>query len=217
MKRLFDILLALAGISASMPLWAIISFIVLVDGRGPVFYSQDRVGRSGRIFKGIKFRSMIHEAEKESGPIQAHSDDARITAIGKVLRSTAMDELPQLINILKGDMSFVGPRALRPEEKEAGSVVVRSIFEVPGFERRSRVRPGLTGIAQVFAPRDISREKKFKYDIWYIENGGFLLDMYLMVLSVMITLTGKWEAGGERFVSLGRALRKRVEGEIRGV
>src|SRR4030095_11299925 len=111
-------------------------------------YTQDRVGRDGRVFRALKFRSMHHDAERMTGPLQARHGDTRVTHVGRVMRATAMDELPQLWNILRGEMSFVGPRALRPGEIELeGGRLVR-LEEVPGFERRITVRPGLTGIAQ---------------------------------------------------------------------
>jgi lipopolysaccharide/colanic/teichoic acid biosynthesis glycosyltransferase len=102
----------------SSPLWALIAFAIIIEDGLPIFYGQERVGKNGRIFRTMKFRSMIKDAERETGPVQAVENDPRITNVGKILRATAMDELPQLVNILKGDMSFVGPRSLRPKEKE---------------------------------------------------------------------------------------------------
>jgi lipopolysaccharide/colanic/teichoic acid biosynthesis glycosyltransferase len=118
LKRLFDIVLSSIGLIGSSPLWLIFSLAVKLQDGGPIFYGQERVGKNGRIFKALKFRSMVPDAEKESGPIQATENDPRVTKTGKILRATAKDELPQLWNIFKGDMSFVGPRALRPKEKE---------------------------------------------------------------------------------------------------
>ncbi|HYA48543.1 MAG TPA: VanZ family protein, partial [Burkholderiales bacterium] len=116
LKRPFDIALALLGLVVSLPVSAAIALAVRLEDGGPVFYSQERVGRNGRTFRAFKFRSMIPGAEKGRGPVQAAENDPRTTRVGRVLRATAMDELPQLFNILKGDMSFVGPRALRPNE-----------------------------------------------------------------------------------------------------
>jgi lipopolysaccharide/colanic/teichoic acid biosynthesis glycosyltransferase len=121
LKRAFDVFLSGTGILFSMPLWMLIFIAILVEDGFPVFYSQERVGRYGRIFRAMKFRSMIRDAEKETGPVQAAENDPRITKVGKILRGTAMDELPQLLNIFRGDMSFVGPRALRP--KKPGSKI----------------------------------------------------------------------------------------------
>lgn len=113
-KRLFDICLSSLGLVISIPLWVIIPLAIKAEDGGPVFYFQERVGKGGHIFRLLKFRSMIVDAEKETGAVQATADDPRVLRVGRLLRATAMDELPQLVNILKGDMSFVGPRALRP-------------------------------------------------------------------------------------------------------
>lgn len=194
LKRVFDYILALIGLFIFSPLWLIFSWAIWLEDRGQIFYIQERVGYQGRIFKGIKFRSMIKDAEKRTGPIQAKDDDPRVTRIGRLLRRTAMDELPQLLNILKGDMSFVGPRALRPTEIEDGDTAkAKSIFQVPGFEKRSGILTGLTGVAQVFASRHLSREEKFKLDLWYIENQNFWLDVWLILKSIMISLKRRWD------------------------
>ncbi len=213
LKRIFDFSLALLGMFISLPLWIIFSLAVWIEDRRDVFYIQDRVGKDGKIFKGIKFRSMIPDAEKRIGPVQAQEHDPRITKIGKWLRRTAMDELPQLINILKGEMRFVGPRALRPEEKEAQDNFTKSVFDYPDFKQRSKIMPGLTGVAQVFAGRDIGRQHKFKYDIWYIKNQGFLLDIYIIILSFLITFERKWEIRKDKFGFLAKGLKERIEKE----
>ncbi len=146
-------------------------------------------------FKAIKFRSMIKDAENGTGPVQAVENDPRVTKVGRVLRATAMDELPQLLNILKGDMSFVGPRALRPREKEVyGNPDEINIENVPGYKERLAVRPGLTGMAQVYLPTDALRSEKFQYDLLYIKKQSFLLDLKLIFLSFWITFRGKWES-----------------------
>ena len=199
MKRAFDILLSSIGLLLSAPLWAIIMLKIKSEDGGPLFYLQERVGKGGRIFKVIKFRSMVVDAEKKTGPIQATEHDPRVTRIGRILRKTAMDELPQLINIWKGDMSFVGPRALRPEEREvrgdSSSVDIRSI---PGYEGRLAVTPGLTGLAQIYLPADALRRNKFRYDLMYIKNRSFCFDLKLVFLSFWITFRGKWESGEKK-------------------
>jgi len=210
-KRAFDIFLSSLGLFFSFPLWLLFSFAIWLEDRGPIFYLQDRVGKDGRIFKTIKFRSMIPDAERGIGPVQAQESDSRVTKIGKILRVTAMDELPQLVNIFKGDMSFVGPRALRPQEKEVRDNVTKSIFDFPEFPLRSKVRPGLTGIAQVFGMRNLTRQEKFEYDLWYIKNRTFFLDLYLILLSFLVTLKAKWETGEDKFNSLARDLKQRIE------
>lgn len=195
MKRLFDIAVSGTGLLLSSPLWIIFSLLIWLEDRGSVFYTQERVGRGGRVFKAIKFRSMIMDAEKEGAPVQATEHDPRVTRTGRFLRITAMDELPQLINIFKGDMSFVGPRALRPEEKEVSeNGNMRSLRDFHGYEKRHQVRPGLTGLAQIYLPADAPRRKKFRYDLLYVNKHTFFWDMKLMVLSFWITFRGKWES-----------------------
>jgi lipopolysaccharide/colanic/teichoic acid biosynthesis glycosyltransferase len=128
--------------------------------------------------------------------VQAVENDPRITNVGKILRATAMDELPQLVNILKGDMSFVGPRSLRPKEKEVhGNPEDTNMEDVPGYHERLAVRPGLTGIAQIYLPTDALRTEKFKYDLYYIKNQSFLSDLKLIVLSFWITFRGNGRHG----------------------
>src|SRR3989454_11733635 len=171
---------------------AIACAVTLGDG-GPVFYRQPRVGRGGRRFDSWKFRSMIPESDSRFGPLQAVTADARITAVGRVLPATAMDELPQLWSIFRGDMSLVGPRALMPEEIEingAGEVV--AIEKIPGYEERHRVVPGLTGLAQIYADRDVPRRQKFRYDALYIRRRALRLDLRLILLSFWITFRGRW-------------------------
>lgn len=192
-KRLFDVSLSLLGIIISLPAWLLISILICLEDGGPIYYLQDRVGKNGRIFKIVKFRSMIREAEESTGPVQAEEDDKRITKIGRMLRKTAMDELPQLINILKGDMSFVGPRALRSSEIQCRTKISTDLIHRPEVEFRHLIRPGLTGIAQVFAPPDIEVEKKFRYDRWYIRNCNLYLDLWLIVVSFLITFKARWE------------------------
>lgn len=199
-KRLLDVLLSATGLVLSLPVWALAAAAIKAHDGGPVFYAQDRVGQHGRVFRAWKFRSMRPDAEAGVGAVQAAEDDPRVTPVGRVLRATAMDELPQLWNILRGDMSFVGPRALRPGEIEPGSNGREIPLEmVPGFEVRCLVRPGLTGVAQIYAPRDVARRQKFRYDRVYIRRQSFWLDVRLILLSFWITLRGTWEARGQKF------------------
>ena len=199
-KRLLDLLLSSVGLLASAPLWAILAVAIKAEDGGPVFYMQERVGRGGRAFRVLKFRSMRPDAEAVSGAVQATAADARVTRIGRMMRATAMDELPQLWNIVRGDMSFVGPRALRPGEIEAdGDGRLVRLEDVPGFEHRIVVRPGLTGIAQVYARRNIPRRQKFRYDRLYVQRRSWLLDVRLILLSFWISVHGTWEARGRKF------------------
>ena len=199
-KRAFDISLSALGLVISSPLWTLFAMAIKMEDGGPVFYSQERVGKGGKRFKSWKFRSMVPDADRRFGPLQASSNDPRVTRVGRILRATAMDELPQLWNIFHGDMSFVGPRALLPGEIEVnGDGQMVSLEDIQGFEERHRVRPGLTGLAQVFAPRDVPRPQKFRYDLFYIDKQSLSLDLKLIGLSVWISLRGKWEDRGKKF------------------
>ena len=194
MKRAFDVALSAAGLVVSLPLWVLFAAAVKMEDGGPVFFTQERVGLNGRIFRALKFRSMIPDAEARTGPVQAATRDPRITRVGGFLRATAMDELPQLWNIFVGDMSFVGPRPLRPGEVDVmGDGHVVALKDIRGYEDRHRVRPGLTGLAQVYAPRDLPRAGKFRLDCFYLKRAGFCLDLKLLLLSFWITGRGKWE------------------------
>jgi lipopolysaccharide/colanic/teichoic acid biosynthesis glycosyltransferase len=200
LKRLLDIVLSGIGLLVSCPLWAIVALMIRLEDSGPVFYAQDRVGQGGRKFRSWKFRSMLVDADALFGPKQAADGDGRITRVGRLLRATALDELPQLWNIFRGDMSFVGPRALMPAEIEVnGNGEVERIEDVPGYAERHRVRPGLTGLAQVYAPRDVPRRDKFRYDLLYNRNQSMWLDLKLIALSFWITLRGKWESRQRKF------------------
>ena len=193
-KRLFDVVLAGAGLVVSAVLWIAIALAIKIEDDGPVLFAQERVGRGGRVFKALKFRSMVPDAEAHTGPVQASENDPRITRTGRLLRATAMDELPQLWNIFVGDMSFVGPRPLRPGEVEVrGDGRLVRLDQIPGYDERHGVRPGLTGLTQVYAPRDISRASKFRLDRLYLKRAGFWLDIRLILLSFWITGRGEWE------------------------
>jgi lipopolysaccharide/colanic/teichoic acid biosynthesis glycosyltransferase/VanZ family protein len=199
LKRPFDIALSFVGLILSSPLWLLFGLLIWLQDKGPVFYGQERVGINGRIFKALKFRSMIADAEKGTGAVQAVANDPRVTKVGRILRDTAMDELPQLWNIFKGDMSFVGPRALRPHEKEVhGNPDTRAIEDIPGYDQRHAVRPGLTGLTQVYLPGETPRRKKFRYDLLYIRKRSFWLDLKLIALSFWITFRGKWESRAQK-------------------
>jgi len=147
-----------------------------------------------------KFRTMVTNADEKFGHIQALENDPRITRVGKFLRATSLDEMPQILNIWKGEMSWVGPRALPMNEvqvKEENGILPDDA--IPGFDLRCKVRPGLTGMAQVYAPRDVPRRHKFRYDLIYIQNQSLWLDLKLILLSLWITLRGKWENRGRKF------------------
>jgi lipopolysaccharide/colanic/teichoic acid biosynthesis glycosyltransferase len=167
------------------------------------------VGKDGKIFKIIKFRSMVPDAEKFSGPAKAKEHDPRITNIGKILRTTAMDELPQLWNIFKGEMSFVGPRAERPE------FVAQFSKNIPKYNLRHTVTPGLTGLAQILGSAYSEPEEKLKYDIWYIKNQGFFLDVHLIFLSFLITFMAKWTTKKSKYELLPGKLIKKIKNQVK--
>lgn len=187
-KRLFDIvggtiLLLLAG-----PIMIIAALAILVEGGRPILYSQERVGRNGRIFKVVKFRSMRKDAEKDGKPQWASAKDARVTRVGKLIRKTRIDELPQIFCVLKGDMSLVGPRP------ERAFFVDRLISEIPYYAIRHSVKPGLTGWAQVRYPYGASVEdakQKLQYDLYYVKNHSWFLDLVILFETVGVVLTGK--------------------------
>jgi lipopolysaccharide/colanic/teichoic acid biosynthesis glycosyltransferase len=200
LKRAFDVALAGAGLILSSPLWALFACAIKLEDGGPIVYAQERVGLNGRHFTALKFRSMRPNAEAHTGAVQAAEHDERVTRVGRVMRATAMDELPQLWNILRGDMSFVGPRALRPGEIEArADGRLERLEEIPGFAQRVSVRPGLTGLAQIYAPRDLPRRHKFRYDRVYARQHSFWLDLRLILLSFWISVLGTWEARGRKY------------------
>ena len=199
MKRVFDVIVAGAGLVVFAPVSLLIAIGIKLEDGGPVFFTQERVGRDCRVFLAYKFRSMVVDAERLTGAVQATENDPRVTRMGRILRATAFDELPQLWNILRGDMSVVGPRPLRPGEADTTADGVQlPLSAIPGYEARHRVRPGLTGIAQVYAPRDLPRTGKFRYDLLYQRKAGFCLDLRLILQSFWITARGRWEDRGRK-------------------
>jgi lipopolysaccharide/colanic/teichoic acid biosynthesis glycosyltransferase len=193
--RARDLVVAGMGLVFSAPMWVLFAVAIKLEDGGPVFYGQQRVGRKGDRFWSWKFRSMVPDSDRRFGPMQARDDDPRITRIGRILRATAIDELPQLWNIFKGDMSLVGPRALLPMEIEVdGNREPTPIEAIPGYQERHQVRPGLTGLAQVCSPRGVPRRDKFMFDLVYVHNRSFWLDLKLITLSFWITFWGKWES-----------------------
>ena len=166
-------------------LWTLIPVAIWLGDRGPIFYSQERTGKDGRVFIIFKFRTMVPDAHLK-GPAWTNQHDIRLTRVGKLLRRTALDELPGLWSIVKGDMSLVGPRALNVEEHR------QLEQQIPGFEARLRVRPGLTGLAQVFDGAD-QAENKLAYDLEYTERMSLWLDTKLLILSVKNTITARWD------------------------
>jgi len=199
LKRAFDVLLSGAGLLISAPLWLLIAAAIKVEDGGPVLFVQHRVGLGGAPFHALKFRSMVPHASSLP-PHQAGENDPRITRVGRLLRATAMDELPQLYNIFRGDMSFVGPRPLMPGEIEVrGNGELVPLESIAGYAARHSVRPGLTGLSQVYAPRDTPRARKFRLDAIYVRNASFCLDLFLVAVSFWITFRGRWEVRVRKF------------------
>ncbi len=179
-KRLFDLLVAGVAMILLLPVFALVALLLKLDSRGPVFYRQTRVGLDGRIFKMIKFRTMVCDAEKETGPIWSPQNDTRVTRVGRVLRKFSIDELPQLINVLLGAMSLVGPRPERPE------LVERFKGHIPRYMLRHRVKTGMTGWAQVHGLRgNTPLDKRIEYDIFYIQNWTFRLDLEIIFRTIL--------------------------------
>ena len=179
-KRAMDILLCSIAMIPAAPVMLIVAAAIKLEDGGPVFFKQDRLTRNGREFKILKFRSMIVDAEKYAGAVLAAEDDPRITKVGKIIRATRLDELPQLLNILKGDMSIVGPR---PERKVFSD---EYCTEMPEFAYRLKVRGGLTGYAQIYGKYNTSAYDKLRLDMMYIENYSLLLDIKLIILTLRI-------------------------------
>ncbi|UCC67677.1 MAG: sugar transferase [Armatimonadota bacterium] len=187
-KRLADIIVAGLGLLASTPLWLVIATAIMLDDGWPILYCQRRAGRGRRVFPVYKFRTMIKDAEKHSGAVLAAENDPRITRVGRILRKTALDEIPQLISIFKGDMSWVGPRPERPE------FVREFLRDIPDYGLRYQVRPGLTGPAQVYARYYTDAVDKLRYDLYYVSNRSLWLDLKLFIRSWLITSKGRWDS-----------------------
>ena len=187
-KRSFDLVLASVGLLLTLPLWPLIALVIKLDSPGEIFFRQTRVGEKGRLFQLYKFRTMRKDAEAATGAVWAQANDTRITRVGRFLRKTRLDEIPQLYNVLRGDMAFVGPRPERPE------FVQQLEEQVPYYARRHAVKPGVTGWAQVRFPYGASVEdalEKLKYDLYYIKNHSLTFDFLIVLETVKVVLFGK--------------------------
>ena len=195
LKRLFDLIVVVAGLIISSPMWLIFSVAIKLEDRGPILFTQNRWGKNKGTIKVYKFRTMVPNAVEKFGNIQAQENDPRITRVGRLLRATSLDEMPQLLNILKGEMSWVGPRALPIDEIQSQGQEANLPDEaIPGFEERAKLRPGLTGIAQIYAPRDVPREQKYQYDAIYTNRQSLWFDLRIIFLSLWITLRARWDS-----------------------
>mgnify|MGYP001611878982 FL=1 len=188
LKRVLDILMAFSMLIVAAPLMVITAAAIKLTSKGPAIFKQVRVGENGRNFNIYKFRSMRHDAEAGTGPVWAGASDSRVTLIGRFIRLTRIDELPQIINVVKGDMSFVGPRPERP------FFVLKLREVIPYYEMRTVVKPGITGWAQIKYPYGATVQdalEKLQYDIYYIKNMSPLLDFMIFVMTAKVVLTGK--------------------------
>ena len=188
MKRFFDFLFSFISILVLSPFFVFIGAIIKLSSKGPIIYSQERLGFKGKPYQIYKFRSMVVDAEEKSGPVWTSDDDPRITPIGKILRKYRIDELPQLINVVLGQMSLIGPRPERP-------YFTKKLKEkFPLYDRRFRVRPGITGWSQIKHPSDLEEEdvrQKLRYDFYYIENLSLNLDLKILISTIVVVLSGK--------------------------
>ena len=193
-KRTVDVLFALVGLLLIAPAWLVLPLLIKLEDGGPVLYGQERVGKGGERFMSWKFRSMRPRPERDGPPAQAGREADRVTRVGRFMRRRALDEIPQLVNVLRGDMSLVGPRPLLPEEVQSrsGDDEPVRLAELPGYAERHSVRPGLTGLAQTRVARDLPHRQKFFYDVRYVRKRSLWLDIKLIVRSVGISLLGAW-------------------------
>jgi lipopolysaccharide/colanic/teichoic acid biosynthesis glycosyltransferase len=198
LKRLGDFVFAAGLLIVSAPIVILGALLVRLTSRGPAFYRQVRVGQSGKPFTLLKLRTMQHNAEAETGPVWSTQNDSRVTPLGKLLRKTHIDEFPQLINVLKGEMSLVGPRPERPE------FVAKLVPEIPFYRDRLQVQPGITGLAQLRLPPDATLEcvrRKVMHDIYYVRHVNPLLDLKLLILTTW-RLVKELADFGWRYVTL---------------
>lgn len=195
-KRIFDVILCVIAAVVLSPLMLIVALAIKLEDHGPVFYKQARVTKDGKVFDILKFRSMVEDAEQRP----ATDDDDRITKVGHVIRATRIDELPQIFNIIKGDMSIVGPRPERTEHVEKYTAAI------PEFEFRNKVKGGLTGYAQIYGKYNTSAYDKIKLDLMYIENYSFLLDLKLILMTIRIVFKKESTEGFDKVVSADEIL-----------
>lgn len=182
-QRIMDIFLALIGLIIGIPLMIIFGIAIIIETPGRAIYTQERLGKRGKVFKIYKLRSMVSNAE-ENGAQWALKNDSRVTKVGSFIRKTRIDEIPQLFNVLKGDMSIIGPRPERPVFTEKFNK------EIPGFINRLQVKPGITGWAQVNGGYEITPKEKWELDMYYIENRSIKLDLLIIFKTIKVVLTG---------------------------
>ena len=206
-KRAMDIIICLIVMVVAAPIMLVVAAAIKLEDGGPVFYTQKRATRDGKEFDILKFRSMIVDAEKEGLSIPATGADPRITKVGRIIRATRIDELPQILNILKGDMSVVGPRPERLEHIQKYSE------EIPEFAYRLKVKGGLTGYAQIYGKYNTSAYDKLRLDLMYIENFSLLMDIKLILMTVRIMLSKDSTEGFDKAEELERLVQKSLDEE----
>jgi lipopolysaccharide/colanic/teichoic acid biosynthesis glycosyltransferase len=205
LKRAFDVCLAGLGLVASTPVWLVSAFFIWIEDPGPLLFVKNSVGKGGVNFHQLKLRTMVREAENSTGPVLSSEEDERVLVIGRLLRKTALDELPQLINILRGEMSFVGPRPQR-------TVLVRSYLEsMPEYAERHTVLPGLAGLAQVVGDYYLTPRQKLRFDRIYIRYRSLGFDLQLIILAFLVAFWFRWQKDWD-----GRLPRKWVRIRSRG-
>ncbi len=183
-KRITDIFLSAVGLLLSLPLTLPVAVAVKLESRGPLFFTQERVSRQGEKFEVYKFRTMVNNAEKNTGPVLAQKNDSRVTKIGKFLRKTRIDEIPQLLNVIKGDMSIVGPRPERPH------FVGQFEKELPHYKYRHFIKTGITGLAQVYGFYDTDAEDKLRMDLLYANKRSFIFDLKILLETLKVIFMG---------------------------
>ncbi|WP_062237989.1 sugar transferase [Fictibacillus sp. FJAT-27399] len=183
LKGIIDFILAFIGLLLTCPIILLTCLLIKIESKGSAFYTQERVGLNGNVFNIIKLRSMVIDAER-NGAQWAAKNDFRVTKVGSFIRKTRIDELPQLLNILKGDMSLIGPRPERPVFSDQFN------NEIPGFNNRLAVKPGITGWAQVNGGYDITPKEKLLLDMYYIQNLSMLIDCKILVKTIKVVFTG---------------------------
>ena len=182
LKNIFDYIVAGISLILLLPIFVIIGILIKIDSKGPVFFKQERLGKNGQVFKIYKFRTMVNDAEKKGAGIFISDGDSRITKIGNILRKTSLDELPQFINIIKGEMSFVGPRP--PVIYHPYKIEDYSIHK----KRRFEVKPGITGLAQVTGRNSLTWDERIEYDIKYVDMINFILDIKILFATIFKVL-----------------------------
>jgi len=209
-KRFFDIIVSFLGLVLLSPLMLAVSLLIKIDSRGPVIFRQKRIGRNGKVFEIYKFRSMCVGAEKTGSGVYSGKGDARVTKIGKILRAASIDELPQLLNILKGEMSFVGPRpplTYHPWKYEEYTDFQKRMFEV---------RPGITGWAQVHGRKDVEWHKRIELNVWYVDHMSLLLDIKIMFMTAFKVITNADNENSGATVASDAKTEKEASGKTEG-